>query len=389
MAPVIRALSRHARRFETFVCLTSQHREMLDQVLGLFAIPVDHDLRVMTENQSLSQLTARIIDKLDPVYRQARPDIVIVQGDTMTTFCAALVAFYHKIPVAHVEAGLRTYDLGNPFPEEASRVMTSVLTALHLAPTQQARDNLLLEKISPERIAVTGNTAIDALLQAARLPFKVPSLLRPLAAPGRKILLTAHRRENHGAPLADICRAAQRLLREISDLRIFFPVHLNPQVNRVVRDMLGDEERAHLLPPLDYHAFVHAMKSVDLILTDSGGVQEEAPSLGKPVLVLRQTTERPEGIAAGGTRLVGTDPDRIVEETTRLLQDRLAYAQMARIKNPYGDGRAAQRIVAACAKFLGAEARPYSKRDIAAAVQANTSSFASMSAWPPSPPGPA
>jgi UDP-N-acetylglucosamine 2-epimerase (non-hydrolysing) len=354
MAPVVRALSRHKQRFQPVIIVTSQHREMLDQVLGLFDIRTDGDLGVMTENQTLSTLTARILDRLEPVFQREKPDLVMVQGDTTTTLCGALAAFYHRVPVAHVEAGLRTGDLDQPYPEEANRVMTSVVTSLHLAPTEMARANLLREGVAADRIVVTGNTSIDALLWAARLPLDPPAALRDAAASGSgpKLLVTAHRRENHGAPLAEICRAVQRLIEQLPAAEVIFPVHLNPRVQEVVRAMLGDRPQVKLLPPLGYRDFVHAMSWADLILTDSGGIQEEAPSLGKPVLVLRETTERPEAIAAGTALLVGAASERIVAEAMRLLTSKTAYEAMARVRNPYGDGRAATRIVAACRRFL-------------------------------------
>ena len=358
MAPVARALARHPRRFETFIVLTSQHREMLQQMVRLFGLRVDHDLGVMTENQTLAQLTARILEGLEPVLRRIRPDFVLVQGDTATTFAATLAAFYQGIPVGHVEAGLRTYDLRHPFPEEANRVMTSLLTALHFAPTPRARDNLIAERVPAARIAVTGNTGIDALYQILGLPFTPPPHLRPLALPGWKMLVTMHRRENHGAPLVATCRAIAELLRRIDSLRVIFPVHLSPQVSGTVHDVLGGHDRVHLLPPLGYQEFVHAMNGADLILSDSGGVQEEAPALGKPVLVLRDATERPEAADAGATRLIGTDPDRIIREVLRLFRDDAAYREMAQVRHLYGGGRAGQRIVAAIARYLqGAAAR--------------------------------
>jgi UDP-N-acetylglucosamine 2-epimerase (non-hydrolysing) len=354
MAPVIRALSRHKRRFQLVAAITSQHREMLDQVLELFGIRADCDLAVMTENQTLSTLTARILERLEPVFQREKPDLVMVQGDTTTTLCGALAAFYHRVPVAHVEAGLRTGNLDQPYPEEANRVMTSVIASLHLAPTETARANLRREGIPADRIFVTGNTSIDALLWAARLPQEPTAALRDAttSAGGPKLLVTAHRRENHGAPLGEICRAVQMLIERHPAAEVIFPVHLNPRVQEVVREMLGGVSQVKLLPPLGYRDFVHAMMWADLILTDSGGVQEEAPSLGKPVLVLRETTERPEAIAAGTARLVGTASDRIVAEAMRLLTDKAAYEAMAHVRNPYGDGRAATRIVAACRQFL-------------------------------------
>lgn len=346
LAPLYRRLQAFSC-FETLLVVTSQHREMLDQALDIFSITADYDLNLMTPDQSMTGLAARTLDRLEPVLAAEKPDLVCVQGDTTSTFCAALAAFYQRIPVAHVEAGLRTYDMDNPFPEEANRKITSAIAALHFAPTAMARDNLLREGVPGDRIQVTGNTGIDALLDVLRMPYQTPAEIdAALAGSGPRLLVTAHRRENHGEPLLAICASIRRLCEIMPALKVVFPVHLNPRVRSVVTRELGATPGVHLLPPLDYQDFANLMNRVDLILTDSGGLQEEAPSLGKPVLVMRNTTERPEGIEAGTARLVGTDPERIVAEAHRLLTEDSAYRAMARVANPYGDGRAAERIAA-------------------------------------------
>ncbi|OYT74903.1 MAG: UDP-N-acetylglucosamine 2-epimerase (non-hydrolyzing) [Armatimonadetes bacterium JP3_11] len=345
MAPVVHALRRH-ERFEVRLIATGQHREMLDQVLRLFGLRPDADLSIMTTHQTLTEITLRALEGLDRLLRESPVDVVLAQGDTTTTFVAALAAFYHKIPFGHVEAGLRTYDKYQPFPEEMNRRLTAPIAEFHFAPTETARRNLLQEHIPAERIWVTGNTGIDAVLWVANQPYEAddPMLQRALAHTGRLILLTTHRRENWGAPMANIARAARTLLDRFDDLILLLPMHRNPRVRETLLEILGDHPRALLTEPLDYAPFVHAMRRADLILTDSGGVQEEAPAFGKPILVLRSTTERPEGVEAGAAKLVGTDTERIVAEATRLLTDPDAYAQMARAVNPYGDGHAAERI---------------------------------------------
>ena len=348
MAPVIQELARHPGRFAAAVCVTAQHRQMLDQVLDLFAIVPDVDLNLMRPGQTLSQVAARVLLELEPVLRERQPDWVLVQGDTTTVMAAALCAHHNRVRVGHVEAGLRSHDRANPFPEEMNRVVADHVSDLHFAPTPQARENLLAEGIPPGRIHVTGNTVIDALLQVADRPWQPPEgdPLRGIDPQKRLILVTAHRRENHGAPLEGICRAL-RVLAGRGDVQVIYPVHLNPKVWRPVHELLADCPNLLLLPPVDYQQLVYLMKKSVLVLTDSGGIQEEAPSLGVPVLVLREVTERPEGVAAGTARVVGTDPDRITAEAFRLLDDRSAYNEMARAVNPYGDGCAAQRIVQA------------------------------------------
>lgn len=345
MAPVILAL-RDDARFRVRVIATGQHREMLDQVLQLFGIVPDVDLQVMTPHQTLTQITLRALEGLDRVLEQMRPDVVLAQGDTTTTFVAALAAFYHKIPFGHVEAGLRTYDKYHPFPEEINRRLTAPIADFHFAPTERARQNLLREAIPAERIWVTGNTGIDAVLWVAKQPYQPqePALQRFLTHSGRTLLVTTHRRENWGEPMEAIAYAVRDLLDELPDLLVLLPMHRNPRVREVLQRVLGDHPRVMLTEPLDYAPFVHAMRHATLILTDSGGVQEEAPAFGKPILVLRTTTERPEGVEAGTAKLVGTTRERIREEALRLLTDPDAYAQMAHAVNPYGDGHAAERI---------------------------------------------
>lgn len=355
MAPVLMELARQPE-IESLVCVTAQHREMLDQVLDLFHIHPDVDLNIMQPNQTLSELSAAIFTRLDPVLQQLKPDWVLVQGDTTTVMTAALAAYYHRIHVGHVEAGLRSGDKWQPFPEEINRKVAGIVTDLHFAPTDWARDNLLRENVPPEQIFVTGNTVIDALQYVAALPpsTEVVDLYTRTGLTldsgksefPRLILVTAHRRENFGAPLRQICQALRRLAEIYGEgVRIVYPVHLNPNVQQTVYPLLGDLANVVLLPPLDYLPFVHLMKRATLILTDSGGMQEEAPGLGVPVLVLRNVTERPEGVRAGTVRLVGTDTDTIVVEARRLLDDAQAYQAMALAANPYGDGQAAKRIV--------------------------------------------
>jgi UDP-N-acetylglucosamine 2-epimerase (non-hydrolysing) len=348
MAPVIERLGR-APGVESRVCVTAQHREMLDQVLDLFSIRPDYDLDLMRPDQPLADLSSALFAGLDPVLKKVRPDWVLLQGDTTTVMAASLLAYYHRARVGHIEAGLRTGDKWQPFPEEINRRVAGVVADLHFAPTGWARDNLLREGIPADRILVTGNPVIDALLAVSSRPYDWKS--GPLAAipdDRRIVLVTAHRRENFGAPLESILTAL-RILAETypGEITIVYPVHLNPNVQEPARRMLGDLTNVRLLPPLDYLPMVHLMKRAHLVLTDSGGLQEEAPALGTPVLVLRRVTERPEALEAGTARLVGTDTARIVAEARRLLDDPSSHAAMARAVNPYGDGHAAERIVAA------------------------------------------
>jgi UDP-N-acetylglucosamine 2-epimerase (non-hydrolysing) len=348
MAPVVAELAA-APDFEALICVTAQHREMLDQVLGLFAIQPDFDLDLMQPDQSLPDLTAAVMRGLDSILSQVKPDWVLVQGDTTTVMAASLLAYYHHIRLGHVEAGLRTGDKWQPFPEEINRRVASVVADLHFAPTERARQNLLAEGVPPEGILVTGNTVIDALLRVADLPYAWgDGPLRNVPQDRKLITVTAHRRENFGAPLEAIFQALRVLAEEFrDDLHLVYPVHRNPNVLEPAHRLLAGVKNISLIEPLDYLPMVHLLKRSHLVLTDSGGLQEEAPALGVPVLVLRQVTERPEAIEAGTARLVGTDPQRILDEARRLLRDPAAYAQMAHATNPYGDGKASARIVAA------------------------------------------
>ena len=364
MAPVVQALAR-TEGIEARVCVTAQHREMLDQILGLFQLRPDYDLDLMRSDQSLAELSAAIFIHLDPVLDDFKPDWVFVQGDTTTVTVAAMLAYYHHIRVGHVEAGLRTHDKWQPFPEEINRRIAGVTADLHFAPTEWARQNLLREGVDDKSIAITGNPVIDALQFVAKQPDveSITQLLDRLeigyreSLPGkhRLILVTAHRRENFGAPLEAICRALKELAGR-GVVEIIYPVHLNPNVQEPVNRLLKNTPHITLLPPLDYLPLVQLMKHATLILTDSGGIQEEAPVFGIPVLVLREITERPEGIEAGTLKLVGTDTGRIVEWTNRLLDDPSAYGQMAKAANPFGDGHAAEKIVQALLDFAAASA---------------------------------
>jgi len=347
MAPVHQALAADPDRFEVRLCLTAQHRALLDQVIDVFQLPVAYDLNLMTPGQTLFDTTGRVLHALGGILEDAQPDGVLVHGDTTTSFAAALAAYYKQIPVGHVEAGLRTYDKFRPFPEEMNRRLADALCDWHYAPTPGARENLLSERIAPEHIVVTGNTVIDALLQVAGRPYAFADpLLETLGTERRLILVTAHRRESFGTPFAGICRAIRSLADAYEDTEYLYPVHPNPRVQECVREHLSDHPRIHLIEPLDYLPFVHLLKKAYLVLTDSGGIQEEAPALNKPVLVLRDVTERPEAIEAGAARLAGTDPDAIVAAVRTLLDDGLAYQAMAGAPNPYGDGQAAARIAA-------------------------------------------
>lgn len=353
MAPVIKALQNESDKIETCVCVTAQHREMLDQVLSAFQIQPDIDLDLMTHDQSLAQLTARIFSDLDPVLANFKPDWLLIQGDTTTVMAAAILGYYHQIKIGHVEAGLRTHDKWQPFPEEINRRIAGVVADLHFAPTRNNHQNLIREGIPDQAIKITGNPAIDALqiISQQPLPSQAVSLLEEAGVTSgqrRLVLVTAHRRENFGQPIRQICQALKQLAQVYQDeISIIYPVHLNPNIQEPVNEILSGIENIHLLPPLDYLPLVHLMRHATLILTDSGGIQEEAPSLGVPTLVLRERTERQEGVAAGTLKLVGTDPDQIVTEAMYLLDDPKAHAAMAGAINPYGDGHAAERIVAA------------------------------------------
>ena len=352
MAPVVRELAR-TPGIDAKVCVTAQHREMLDQVLDLFDINPDIDLDLMRPGQSLAELTARVFTPLDPGLTDWQPDWVLVQGDTTTVMAAALLAYYNQIKVGHVEAGLRTGDKFQPFPEEINRRVAGVVADLHFAPTEWSRQNLLRENTPAEQIVVTGNPAIDALHWVVRQPFDFKTINLPLAVmTNRLVLVTAHRRENFGQPLENICKSIKTLADHYAgEVHFVYPVHLNPNVQEPAYRILSNHSHVTLLPPLDYLPLVNVMKRSAIVLTDSGGIQEEAPGLGVPTLVLRNTTERPEGVEAGTLKLIGTEPDVIIREARRLLDDPVAHAAMAGAKNPYGDGHAAKRIVKAILDF--------------------------------------
>ncbi|MCT4707365.1 UDP-N-acetylglucosamine 2-epimerase (non-hydrolyzing) [Enterobacteriaceae bacterium H11S18] len=356
MAPLVHALAKDAF-FDAKVCVTAQHREMLDQVLSLFSITPDYDLNIMSPGQGLTEITCRILEGLKPILESFKPDVVLVHGDTTTTVATSLAAFYQRIAVGHVEAGLRTGDLYSPWPEEANRTLTGHLAMYHFAPTENSRQNLLRENISDNKIFVTGNTVIDALISVRDRVMANEELRVSLAqchpfldASKKLILVTGHRRESFGDGFERICLALADIAKENSDVQIVYPVHLNPNVSEPVERILGDIDNIVLIKPQEYLPFVYLMNHAYLILTDSGGIQEEAPSLGKPVLVMRDTTERPEAVKAGTVRLVGTDPSVIVREVTRLLRDENEYQVMSRAHNPYGDGRACDHILAALKK---------------------------------------
>jgi UDP-N-acetylglucosamine 2-epimerase (non-hydrolysing) len=343
LAPVILELEKHHDRFENLVCVTAQHREMLDQVLEWFAIEPHYDLDLMQPDQRLAKFASRALLAVNDLLQEVRPDVVIVQGDTTTVMIAALSAFYQRIPVGHVEAGLRTRNRYNPFPEEINRRMAGVLATFHFAPTARAADALRAEQVSEENIFITGNTVVDALLMTVQRPV---NLELDFSLDGRRlILVTAHRRESFGAPFESLCLALRDIAERNAEVEIVYPVHLNPNVRDPVTRILAEHPRIHLLDPLRYEQFVHLMAKAHLILTDSGGIQEEAPILGKPTLVMRETTERPEAIEVGTGRLVGTDRKRIVAEAERLLHNEEEYRAMAQAGSPFGDGHAAERIV--------------------------------------------
>ncbi|MDA3135481.1 UDP-N-acetylglucosamine 2-epimerase (non-hydrolyzing) [Atlantibacter subterranea] len=351
MAPLVHALAKDPY-FDARVCVTAQHREMLDQVLHLFSIVPDYDLNIMKPGQGLTEITCRILEGLKPVLEDFEPDVVLVHGDTTTTVATSLAAFYQRIPVGHVEAGLRTGDLWSPWPEEANRTLTGHLASYHFAPTENSRANLLRENVADKRIFVTGNTVIDALISVRDSILADESRQRELASrypflrdDKKLILVTGHRRESFGQGFEHICEALVEIARQNQDVQIVYPVHLNPNVSEPVNRILGQVDNVTLIEPQDYLPFVWLMDRAWLILTDSGGIQEEAPSLGKPVLVMRETTERPEAIKAGTVRLVGTDSTRIVAEVSRLLHDEREYQIMSKAHNPYGDGKACARIL--------------------------------------------
>lgn len=350
LAPVIMELQRHQDRFQTVVCATGQHREMLQQMLKSFGLQPDFNLNVMKPNQSLADVTSAVLTGMDGVLEREKPDVMLVQGDTTTTMAASLAAFYRRIPVGHVEAGLRTGDRYNPFPEEINRRLTTHIADFHFAPTELSRSNLLQEGVRDDCILITGNTVVDALYHiVANLQANPPGVAPEIMNGKRLILVTAHRRESFGSGMRQICEALRRLALSRSDILIIYPVHLNPNVQDPVHSILGGIPNVSLLEPLDYVSFIALMKRAHILLTDSGGMQEEGPSLGKPVLVMRSVSERPEAVMAGAAALVGTDPEKIIASVNRLLDDAEHYQNMTSRENPFGDGRAAARIV----QFLG------------------------------------
>jgi len=362
LAPVVKTLEGRPDKFRSLVCVTAQHREMLDQVLGLFNIEPDRDLDILKPKQELSGLTSEVLLRLKRLLEEVQPDLVLVQGDTTTTFAASLAAFYQKVKIGHVEAGLRTFDRYKPFPEEMNRRLTSALAEYHFAPTERARDNLLREGIPSGRIYVTGNTVIDALFwilnkqstpeSRERLESYFSERFSIPVDPRRMILVTAHRRESFGEGFENICQALKEIVLKNPGVKIVYPVHLNPNVQEPVRRIIGDVKGVYLIEPVEYEPFVYLMSRSFLILTDSGGIQEEAPSLGKPVLVMRDVTERPEAVEAGTARLVGSRIENIVGEVQKLLDQPDYYRQMTEIKNPYGDGNAAEKIVEIISKLM-------------------------------------
>lgn len=355
MAPVVLELMKHPDEIIPITTVTAQHREMLDQVLNLFNIKPDYDLDIMAAGQTLFDITTRAMNGLDKVLSEEKPDVVLVHGDTTTTFAGALAAYYHQTAVGHVEAGLRTQNKYSPFPEEMNRHLTGAIADLHFAPTSTSEQNLLQENISRDKIFVTGNTVIDALHHTVNHDFSFEDeQLKDIDFAGRRIVtVTTHRRENLGEPMRHVYKAIKAILDDFADIEVVFPVHRNPGVRAVVNEELGGIDRVHLIEPLDYEPFANLMHRSSIILTDSGGVQEEAPALGKPVLVLRDTTERPEAVAAGTVKLVGTDMDAVYQEAKRLLADEAEYRKMSESCNPYGDGEAARRIVEALLYHYG------------------------------------
>jgi len=368
MAPVIKELRVHSSEFRAKVCVTAQHRNLLDEVLDIFQVVPDYDLNIMTANQSLFQITISVLKKLEPILKKEKPDMVLVHGDTTTTFAAALASYYLKIPVGHVEAGLRSYDKFNPYPEEINRRLTDAISDIYFCPTLTAKRALLKENINPKNIFITGNTVIDALYMILKKKhkFQNPTLKKVFSTrysllATRLILVTAHRRENFGKPIENICNAIKKISREFPDCKIFYPVHPNPNIKIPVHKILKHLKNVYLVPPLNYSDLANLMKISYLILTDSGGLQEEAPSLGKPVLVMRCVTERPEAVGAGTVKLVGTDEKTIFKEVKKLLTDKSEYNKMAKSTNPYGDGFAAKRTVDFIKYYFGLK----TKRNVA------------------------
>ena len=354
MAPLVLELQKHSDSIETITVVTAQHRQMLDQVLETFSIEPHYDMDIMGKNQSLLDVTGKILEKFDPVVKQELPDMILVHGDTTTTFAASLVAFYNQVRIGHVEAGLRTFDKYSPFPEEMNRQMTDNLADLYFAPTSESKENLLKENHPESAIVITGNTAIDALKLTVQSDY-YHEVLDQLDPDKKLVLVTMHRRENQGQPMRNVFTALREMVDLHQEIEVVYPVHLSPAVQEAANDILAGHDRIHLIEPLDVLDFHNLASRSYFIMTDSGGVQEEAPSLGKPVLVLRDTTERPEGVRAGTLKLVGTDPVRVKEAMAALLTDETLYRQMSQAPNPYGDGRASERIVQSIQQYFGAE----------------------------------
>ncbi|WOX36238.1 non-hydrolyzing UDP-N-acetylglucosamine 2-epimerase [Ligilactobacillus salivarius] len=352
MAPLVLELQKQSQRFEAITTVSAQHREMLDQVLDIFHIKPDYDLNIMHARQTLTDITSNVLINLDKILKEAKPDIVLVHGDTTTTFAASVAAFYNQIPIGHVEAGLRTWEKYSPYPEEMNRQMTDAMTDLYFAPTNQSKANLLKENHKEDNIFITGNTAIDALKQTVDKGYH-HDILDKVSPDNKLILLTMHRRENQGEPMRRVFKVIREVVESREDVEVIYPVHLSPAVQETAKEILGNTERIHLISPLDVVDFHNLAARSYFIMTDSGGVQEEAPSLGKPVLVLRNTTERPEGVEAGTLKLVGTESEKVKKEMEELLDNDAEYQRMAQAKNPYGDGKASERILDAIAYYFG------------------------------------
>ncbi|WP_034990249.1 non-hydrolyzing UDP-N-acetylglucosamine 2-epimerase [Ligilactobacillus salivarius] len=352
MAPLVLELQKQSQRFEAITTVSAQHREMLDQVLDIFHIKPDYDLNIMHARQTLTDITSNVLINLDKILKEAKPDIVLVHGDTTTTFAASVAAFYNQIPIGHVEAGLRTWEKYSPYPEEMNRQMTDAMTDLYFAPTNQSKANLLKENHKEDNIYITGNTAIDALKQTVDKEYH-HDILDKVSPDNKLILLTMHRRENQGEPMRRVFKVIREVVESREDVEVIYPVHLSPAVQEVAKEILGNTERIHLISPLDVVDFHNLAARSYFIMTDSGGVQEEAPSLGKPVLVLRDKTERPEGVEAGTLKLVGTESEKVKKEMEELLDNDAEYQRIAQAKNPYGDGKASERILDAIAYYFG------------------------------------
>ena len=352
MAPLVLELQKQSQRFEAITTVSAQHREMLDQVLDIFHIKPDYDLNIMHARQTLTDITSNVLINLDKILKEAKPDIVLDHGDTTTTFAASVAAFYNQIPIGHVEAGLRTWEKYSPYPEEMNRQMTDAMTDLYFAPTTQSKANLLKENHKEDNIYITGNTAIDALKQTVDKGYH-HDILDKVSPDNKLILLTMHRRENQGGPMRRVFKVIREVVESREDVEVIYPVHLSPAVQEAAKEILGNTERIHLISPLDVVDFHNLAARSYFIMTDSGGVQEEAPSLGKPVLVLRDTTERPEGVEAGTLKLVGTESEKVKQEMEELLDNAAEYQRMSQAKNPYGDGKASERILDAIAYYFG------------------------------------